>query len=125
MQVKPHNSPGAEQARNSPYTPGPWIAKEQYRDSVTNDVGHFVMWQDRSKPGVMLRRLDDKKGAFSANDAKLIAAAPDLLDFTKEIRGYLDMKLTGFRQDYPENHCIVETAKRYLAQCDAILTKLA
>jgi len=65
---------------NTKHTPGPWIAKEQYRDSVTNDVSHFVMWQDRSKPGVMLRRLDDKKGAFSAADAKLIATAPDLLN---------------------------------------------
>src|SRR6185436_6429584 len=72
--------PSTPNAMNTKHTPGPWIAKEQYRDSVTNDVSHFVMWQDRSKPGVMLRRLDDKKGAFSAADAKLIATAPDLLN---------------------------------------------
>lgn len=54
------------------HTPGPWKAKQlQNGDWV-------VLREDRSKPGLRTRRVDDR-GAFAESDARLIAAAPDLL----------------------------------------------
>jgi hypothetical protein len=56
------------------HTPGPW------KDGpVFQKEGRAIFITDESKPGKWQRRLDDKGGAFSAADAKLIAAAPDLL----------------------------------------------
>ena len=43
------------------------------------------------------------------------AAAPALHAFAQDMVGYLEMKLTGFRHDYPEDHCIVQTCLRKLA----------
>lgn len=59
----------------SKHTPGPWIAKPLYSVNGSADA---LFWEDRSKPGLHTRRLDDK-GAFSHADASLIASAPDLL----------------------------------------------
>jgi hypothetical protein len=41
-----------------------------------------------------------------------------------EIRAYLDLKLQGFRQDYSENHCIVQTCKNLLEKCDRAIAKI-
>ena len=59
-------------------TPGPWLSKEiawQY------DGSHAIVWCDKSKGGEHWRRLDEQcNGRFSAPDARLLAAAPELLD---------------------------------------------
>lgn len=39
----------------------------------------------------------------------------------KELRSYADLKLQGHRQDYPEDHCMVQTALRMIALADAAL----
>lgn len=55
----------------------------------------------------------------------LIAAAPALLEFAREMESYLVMKLDGWRRvdGFPENHAIVATAVRYLEQCRAAIAK--
>lgn len=49
------------------------------------------------------------------------ASGSPLLDFAKEMVGYLEMKVTGFKQDYPDNHCMVVTAQHYLDQARALV----
>ena len=56
------------------HSPGPW------KDGpVFQKEGRAIFITDQSKPGKWQKRLDDKSGVFSAEDARLIAAAPDLL----------------------------------------------
>lgn len=59
------------------HTPGPWTAKK-----FALEDGFAVFWPDRSKSGVHYRRVDDR-GGFGEADARLIAAAPDLLSILK------------------------------------------
>lgn len=61
------------------HTPGPWKAK---RLSNHHDQGCVLLWPD--KGGAHMRRLD-YQGNFTGPDAKLIAAAPDLLDVAQYI----------------------------------------
>lgn len=49
------------------------------------------------------------------------ASGSPLLDFAKEMVGYLEMKVTGFKMDYPDNHCMVITAQHYLDQAKALV----
>lgn len=109
------DSPQIERATimNTNHTPSPW-SHDPKTDSVYSKANHSLI----------CKIATGENRAEEDMNAALIAAAPALLEFAKEMRGYLDLKLIGFRQDYPENHCIVDTAKRYLAQCDAILAKL-
>lgn len=57
------------------HTPGPWRA---YRLANYTDPGWVIIRPDTSKPGVHHRRVD-YKGNFLEEDARLIAAAPELL----------------------------------------------
>jgi len=61
--------------------------------------------------------------AYDKANAPLIAAAPELLALAREFESYLDLKLIGFRREYPEDHCIVQTAVRYLEQARAAQRK--
>lgn len=60
------------------HTPGPWIIDDGY-SGITQKHGYFVrthsgaIWDDGSADG----------GVCSFADARLIAAAPDLLDFAQ------------------------------------------
>lgn len=54
------------------HTPGPWTTRPIYGSLPAQ--AHALFWQD----GQRSRRLDDG-GVFRAGDARLIAAAPDLL----------------------------------------------
>lgn len=56
------------------YTPGPWKA-----GPVFQKEGRALFVTDETKPGKWRKRLDDKSGVFAEDDARLIAAAPDLL----------------------------------------------
>lgn len=59
---------------NTKHTQGPW------KDGpVFNKEGRAIFFSNDSKPGKWQQRLDDKSGIFSEADARLIAAAPDLL----------------------------------------------
>ena len=43
--------------------------------------------------------------AYDKANAPLIATAPELLALAREFESYLDLKLIGFRREYPEDHC--------------------
>lgn len=62
------------------HTPGPWQV-----GPVFNKEGRALFVTDASKPGKWHRRLDDKGGVFAEQDARLIAAAPDLLAALEQI----------------------------------------
>jgi hypothetical protein len=66
---------------NTKHTPGPWTAKELH----ANYSGFVVLAENRPRKGYMAR-VDDKSGVFSEADARLIAAAPELLDALKHCR---------------------------------------
>lgn len=59
-------------------------------------------------------KLESERDALRAERDKLRAA---LL----ELRGYADLKLHGHRQDYDEEHCMVQTALRMIALADDAL----
>lgn len=63
----------------SNHTPGPWKEKQK---STYSEPGYVVLWPD--KGGEHMRRLD-YQGCFTEADARLIAAAPELLDALKAI----------------------------------------
>jgi hypothetical protein len=51
---------------------------------------------------------------------ELVERTRELREFARDMAGYLQMKLDGFRQDYPEDHCMVQTALAYLEQAKAL-----
>jgi len=51
------------------------------------------------------------------------AIVPELLTLARDFESYLELKLEGFRREYPEDHCIVQTAVRYLEQARAAQRK--
>lgn len=57
----------------APHTPGPWRAKQL---GSYGQPGWVLLWPD--KGGAHMRRLD-YQGNFTEQDARLLAAAPDLL----------------------------------------------
>lgn len=61
----------------SKHTPGPWRAK---RINTFDEPGHVILWLDER--GEHRRRLD-YRGNFIERDARLIAAAPELLEALK------------------------------------------
>lgn len=68
----------------SKHTPGPWVTK---RHLFQYEYGYPIFFEDRTKPGLHTRRLDDAgTGHFKESDARLIAAAPDYHDAAFWIR---------------------------------------
>lgn len=57
------------------HTPGPWIAGPVF----AKQEGRAIFFTDETLPGKWQKRLDDKSGVFSDANARLIAAAPDLM----------------------------------------------
>lgn len=49
------------------------------------------------------------------------ASGSPLLEFAKEMVGYLGMKLDQFRMTYPEDHAIVTTCSNYLKQAQDLV----
>ena len=50
------------------------------------------------------------------------AALTELASFAEmEIRGYLELKLQGFRLEYPEEHAMIQTPLRLLAALDCLV----
>lgn len=65
-------------------TKGPWTAKHV---GTYSQPGHVVLWPD--KGGTHMRRLD-YQGSFTAADAAVIAAAPELLDACERLVAWCD-----------------------------------
>lgn len=71
-----------------------------------------------------LASMDSWDGAVdSVANARLIAAAPELLEALKEARQYAELKLEGFRREYSEQHAIVQTPLRLIATIDSAIAK--
>ncbi len=75
--------------------------------------------------GSMIADFDWNSPQENMANAQLCASAPDLLaqrnallEALQELRSYADLKLQGHRQDYPEDHCMVQTALRMIALAD-------
>ena len=49
----------------------------------------------------------------------------ELEDLSHELEAYLDLKLIGFRREYPEEHCIVQTAVRLREKVRANARRMA
>lgn len=59
----------------------PWQAKQLSNHGDAHD--HVILWAD--KGGQHMRRVDDREGRFTAEQAHLIAAAPELLAALEEV----------------------------------------
>lgn len=70
---------GPHRIESTAHTPGPWKA-----GPVFQETGKAIFFTDENKPGKWQRRLDDKSGVFSEANARLIAAAPELLDALRD-----------------------------------------
>lgn len=69
------------------HTDGPWAAKKLSGGYA--EPGWVVLWPDKSKPGVHMRRID-WQGQMTEADAKLVAAAPELLQALRDALKALD-----------------------------------
>ena len=74
------------------YTPGPWKAVPRSTDAVEEDW--FFGWEIEGPPEAM-------RGQFArGDDARLVAAAPDLYQALRRIKTRLDAPVDG-----PEEFC--------------------
>ena len=71
------------------HTSGPW--KAHHLASYT-EPGWVILFPDTSKPGIHHRRLDSK-GNFIEEDARLIAAAPELLEALQQMLYWSESRL--------------------------------
>ena len=101
--------------KKATHTPGPW--------TVTALRKYFDLDQfEIRKPLTTI--TDTIATVYESNaNARLIAAAPDMLEALRELRMYADLKLKQHRQDYSEEHCMVQTAIRMIATADAAIAK--
>ena len=66
---------------NKKHTPGPWVARKDYRGVWLLDAHDGSAWVARTVPPL---DLSSKKAMIDTEgDARLIAASPDLLDALK------------------------------------------
>lgn len=81
----------------SKHTPGPW------KDGpVFNKDGRGIFFTDTSKPGKWQRRVDGGHcGTFDVADARLIAAAPDLLRELEHLVRLLEPAISDGRVSVP------------------------
>lgn len=122
--MKTQQATEAAQVQSGQHTPLPWtvaaIGGNLYIQSGpdTDIALIYRPYPHEGKPFSVESQVAER-----AANARLIAAAPELLDFANQMVQYLELKLIGFRQDYPEDHCIVQTALRYHAQAIAAIAK--
>lgn len=77
---------------SSTRTPGPWRVKQLGNYS---QPGWVILWPD--KGGTHMRRLD-YQGSFREQDARLLAAAPDLLAALQAVVRVADRATAEFDQ---------------------------
>lgn len=118
----------------------PAMSKRQETDPATGQAGS-IPWTLKQYPAGMIEILEDNRVVVfwpnaihrperaKSNLAKAEKIVhehnchDDLLQFAEDMIQYLELKLIGFRQDYPEDHAIVQTALRYHAQACALVAK--
>lgn len=118
--VKPVHSPGPWEVSGDCVVSAPIPCRNpkagERRDTICKIGWNFD--GDTNRTGDLLWRE-------AVPNMVLIAAAPSLLEFAREMQSYLTMKLDGWRRvdGLPENHAIVATAARYLEQCRAAISQ--
>lgn len=80
----------------SGHTPGPLTAKEL--GGSFDEPRWVILWPDKSKGGVHMRRLDDH-GEFDKEDAQVMAAAPELLEALELLLDGQRCRITMLRSD--------------------------
>lgn len=106
----PQGVEGKDEIMNT-HTPGPWrISGCQMGPKLLIEHGD----EETASPVIGSVYTDGGRLPQQAN-ARLIAAAPEMLEALKELREYVDLKLQQHRQDYPEQHAMVQTAMRVIA----------
>jgi hypothetical protein len=116
---------------SSAFTPGPWAAKPA---SNADDTCR-IMWTEYGQGWVRERRLDrDCAGGFSPENARLMAAAPEMFDALEKCRNkfslYADLhrtKLSNPENDESERLSIQEKITRNEEMrdlCDAAISKV-
>ncbi len=72
------------------HTPGPWVVGEPNKGPVAGTVPvHTADYMESYRAGQLVCSVYGT-AAFSDANARLIAAAPDLLDALQKLVGYLD-----------------------------------
>lgn len=90
------------------HTPGPWTAAYNGDPVCVGDShGNFV--------AMTLAMNEDIADAEDYANALLCAAAPTLLAALRDAENYAELKIEGFRRDYPEDHAMVQRPLRLLA----------
>jgi len=93
------------------HTPGPWTARINDRGIGDADVIH----RDDEKYSVICRMYDAMlckgHGGTAADNARLIAAAPDLLEACK-------ITLENLRPLYPSNHLCIKKLTSVIAKAE-------
>lgn len=97
----------------SKHTPGPW----QYRRSSTSSTDHYEIMPAGQLGGWKDGRYLSVSGAIDEHDARLIAAAPDMLEALKSIAEF-------WNRDHNEKAMVgacwhaVETAEAAIAKAE-------
>jgi hypothetical protein len=103
----------------SGHTPGPWMIEPYSDEDETLYVcANYMPTDDGFARATWIAECDLQDGNLAENaaNARLIAAAPDLLAALKETLNY--WKSTGFADCEPECDCIVESVRAALAKAD-------
>lgn len=95
------------------HTPAPWLSKRLF-----GDRGWAVFWTDTSKPGKWQRRVDDAHGELKEEDARLMAAAPKLLEALEMARDNVSHGQTCAARLHSANECTC-----YVADLDSAIAK--
>lgn len=94
------------------HSKAPWVAKKLSGSYA--EPGWVVLFSDARKPGVHMRRIDFQ-GQVTEDDARLIAAAPDLLAVLKELE-----ESASYWSEYDVPLGIVERIRAALAKAEAV-----
>ena len=96
-----------EPERNAKHTPGPWM--------LDHPIGLVLDAAGAAIQTAGANCLNDDDGSGYAN-ARLIAAAPDLLQALKETLAYWDS--CGFSDCEPDCECIVQSVQAAIAKAE-------
>lgn len=102
-----------EGGKEAGHTPLPW---EAFNEKIAGPNNELVASTQTGLP-------INEAIANARFICQAVNAHHELVALAKDFESYCELKLIGFRQDYPENHCMVQTAVNYRDQARAALAK--
>ncbi|MGV1047706.1 MAG: hypothetical protein ACOYD4_04155 [Solirubrobacterales bacterium] len=111
----PAAAPGFDRIRADDITPGKW---EVAHHGTTPGNTSVEVQTTTGLPVAVMSHC-----GRAEQNANAVAALPELLQRAREFQSYLELKLEGFRREYPAGHCIITTAEHYLSQVRHTLAK--